>query len=498
MSAPFTRYPVTLTPLSPIHIGSGEELDWTRALPVGRELVVFDPLKVGLPPVALGQMERAISSSRSGSRAIIALQQLFRAHERAFAQAAVARLDLTEAVARKFAGALGTNVQKAQPGAGTVVNSLALSRHVHLAADGRPYVPGSSLKGALRTAEVAARDREHHPNTPSEPRSNLRDPTDELLGRFQHSPFARLLVSDLLPDGQVRALGAQVRNVRRRMQEGIAEKGLPVSVELIPPFLPGAFRGDIRIAGRRGRGDQAAVPDLAALMKTTHAFHFGLFQFFAEVLQQEQRGLPPGWLAGVPQLLAQEPLGRAIGEGRAALVRLGKFCSAESKTVAWRSVRIRIPRGKTAAPAPVLHPDTLWLAQLGGAGDLPLGWALLELADGPSQPVVEFCTRFRPAPQDEEDGIDQQSPPPARPAPAAGPRIVTDASPPNRDRLSDLESQHDEGRDAFEMLKNLSNQARNWSAEDRGLFARLYHEKLRDRLRGHQRQLLDQRLPKPD
>jgi hypothetical protein len=40
--------PLLLTPLAPIHIGSGEELDWTRAVLDGRHMVIFDPLRVQL------------------------------------------------------------------------------------------------------------------------------------------------------------------------------------------------------------------------------------------------------------------------------------------------------------------------------------------------------------------------------------------------------------------------------------------------------------------
>ncbi len=494
MSAPFTRWPVTLTPLSPIHIGSGEELDWTRAIPVGRELVVFDPLRVELPPTALAEMVKAADGRASGDAAVLALQKLFKAHSGAFRAAAASRVAMTGAVADKFEKALGHNVQQQGTGRETVVNQLALSRHAIVAGDGRPYVPGSSLKGALRTAEVARLDYRENPTPPPGPRPDFRDPSDDLLGRFQNSPFSRVLLSDLLPQGNVTALAAQVRNVRRKRKEGVAEKGLPVSVELIPPFLPCAFRGDIRIAGKRGRGDQAAVPDLGQMMTATHAFHFELFQFFAKVLQQEQRGLPAGWLAGVRQLLAEESLAAAIREGRAALVRLGKFCSAESKTVAWRSVFI--PQAQPPAPKRVLHPYTLWLAELGTAGNLPLGWAILELAEEASQPVVEFCNRFRASPETDAEaagGGDHQPPPP----PPAAPRIVTDASPPNRSRLAMLETQADEGRDMHAMLENLSRQAKTWPAEDLTLFARLYHEKLRDKLKPHMQRMLDQRLPKP-
>ncbi|WP_207790956.1 hypothetical protein, partial [Thermaurantiacus tibetensis] len=147
----------------------------------------------------------------------------------------------------------------------------------------------------------------------------------------------------------------------------------------------------------------------------------------------------------------------------------------------------------------VLHPYTLWLADL-GPHRLPLGWALLEVAEEPSNAVRAFCDRFagasREARGEAEDG-ERPAPPEAPPA-ALGPRIVTDRSGPNLSRLGMLEDQHDAGKPVFDMLKNLSNQVRSWTADERAVFARLYHEKLRNTLPPHQHAVIAPRLPKPE
>ncbi|MFN3370889.1 MAG: RAMP superfamily CRISPR-associated protein [Sphingomonadaceae bacterium] len=493
MTKPLVRHPVVLTPLSPIHIGSGEDLDWTRAVPDPSrpELMLFDPLAVRLPANEAEKLAKL--STLDGAEAIIRLQQLLSANVAHLGRAESGRIGLTDQEHKRLKASFGRNTQAAQRGAGQVANQIAIARHA-LDPAGRPYVPGSSLKGALRTAEVARRDAVENRGSHHAPREDKSDPSDRLLGKFAASPFARLFVSDLLPSGDWRGLIAEVRNERRLPKEHMGPKGVPVRVELIRPFLPGALAGDIREHLARGAPDAGRqfLP-LTDLLKTTHGFHAQLFAFFEGELQKANRNLLPGWLQGVRGLLAAEEVATAIGEGRAALVRLGKFGSAESKTVAWRAVRIPQAANKGGQEW-VLHPYTLWLADL-GAHRLPLGWALLEVAEEASAPVREFCARFREANAEDEEQEDRS--PPVAPPPPPSDRIVTDRSGMNRSRLGSLEDQHDGGQTVFEMLKNLANQAKAWPDADRKLFAQLYHEKLRHRLRPDQQRLIDPRLPRP-
>lgn len=504
MTGPLVRHPLRLTPLSPIHVGSGEDLDWTRAAPdpARPELLLFDPLSVALPDSILRNLETA--AGRPGAGAIIELQKILKTNFQHLRSGETARVNLTHSEHRRVLGSFGTNVQARQRGAGQVANQIAIARHA-LTPEGRPYVPGSSLKGALRTAIVSSKDCQPAGDGPRRPDSERNgkpswdDPSDRLLGRFSASPFARLFVSDLLPMHALRGLIAEVRNERRRPVEGREAKGVPLRVEMIPPFVPGALMGDVREHLERGPGDEGRqFLALAELMKTVHAFHLRLFDFFAGELQRADRCLPADWRRTVGKMLAEEPLATAIREGRAALVRLGKFCSAESKTVEWRAVRIPQAARKGGQEF-VLHPYTLWLADL-GPHRLPLGWALLELAEEPSDPVRAFCAKFAgadrtPSETDEDEVTPKHSEPPL---PPPAPRLVTDRSGPNLSRLGALEDQHDAGKPIFDMLKNLSQQAQRWTAEERRVLARLYHGKLRETLKPHQHSVIDPRLPKPE
>lgn len=488
---PFTVHPVVLTPIAPIHIGSGVELDWTQAALQDRELVLFDPLAAELPDGALREIDKALKEKDPG-RAMLALQRVFRANAAHLARAGTGRVQLSPGVAAKFGKALGHNVQAGQGGNITDINEIGLARCAIDPATGCPHVPGSSLKGALRTAVVAERHARQHPGVHQQPNPRREDPSDQYLGSFQTSSFSRLMVSDLMPVAGSPGGAYYVRYWKRRANGRVPNNGPLVTVELMRPFQPGACRGEIRVGAGRGRDDPVkALPNLGAILGQTHRFHANLFEAFAAHLDQ-RIDLMPGWLQQGRALI--QALAPAVAEGRAALVRLGKFCSAESKTVAWRSV------WNHKVKAHVLEPSTFWLAELGNF-HLPLGWAILEIGTDPSAPVSAFCDHFGALLAPEEDADDEDGmvlAPAAAPAPPAAPRIVTDRTGLNRSRLGTLEDQHDADQSTYEMLNNLSKQASTWPAEDRTLLARLYHGKLRARLKPHQQKPIDQRLSKPE
>jgi hypothetical protein len=159
-----------------------------------------------------------------------------------------------------------------------------------------------------------------------------------------------------------------------------------------------------------------------------------------------------------------QDLAPAFASGQAALVRLGKFCSAESKTVAWRSVR------NSQAKAQVLNSSTLWMAELDG-GRLPLGWALLELGEQPSDSIRAFCDRMgwnaaTEAPAEED-------------LPAPPSRIVPDKSTPARKWLCMLEDGYDQGKANDRLLETTIKESKAWPEDDRLLLARLVQAKAR-------------------
>lgn len=77
--------------------------------------------------------------------------------------------------------------------------TLQISRFVHTA--GRFYIPGSSIKGAIRTALIKANEAfakrfENVLNTPNISKSEVNEIEDKVFGSAQLSPFKALIISD--------------------------------------------------------------------------------------------------------------------------------------------------------------------------------------------------------------------------------------------------------------------------------------------------------------
>jgi CRISPR-associated protein Csm5 len=471
--------PLCLTPLSPIHIGTGEDIDWTNAVFEGDRLVPFDPLAVNLPQHVLSELDRA-ASERNATKAILQLQQIFRKYSTIFAAAANgASTILPPGIANELRSKIGNNVQREDP-RNPVVSQLRIERTMINNTSGRPLIPGSSLKGMLRTAEIARRDGDGNP-PPKLPRPNVDSSAlEELVGRFR-GPFSKLSLSDLIAAEEQCSVVVTARGVRRKPRDREqGNKGIPLKVEAIVPFVAGGFSGDLRVVKSRGSDDGVPSLDFSQLLKTAHNFHINLFSFFRSQIELDPaRSYLKGWLDGIEKLVRQ------VADENIALVRVGKYGSAESKTVANRNVRI--PQAKERAKQNVLNPYTIWLADPGVERHrLPFGWALLELAEKPGTAVKEFCKTmagnwaFREeshaatlsrakansdATQKLSDRISTNL-------------IVVDRTG-NRELIGNLEDLCDADSNFDKMLQNYVNQSRVWPKEDRLLLARLVRDKLR-------------------
>ncbi|HZT19980.1 MAG TPA: RAMP superfamily CRISPR-associated protein [Dongiaceae bacterium] len=498
MSGWIERMPICLTPLSPIHIGHGSEIDWTVSYLDGNELVQFDPLRLELPEPLLGGIDKA-AAMPDGGKALLALQRLYTANKRLLAPGRTGSISVPAGLAAKIAGTVGRPAQIEADG-GAVVNSLSVARTAFSALTGQAYVPGSSLKGALRTAWLDGLPQKRRPGGPGQTRLL----EDEMLGgRFASDPFRLIQVEDSIGPRPARTLIVQARNVKRAADR--PGKGLPLRVEAIGPYQAGAFVGGLRrrdLGGRRirERGDDAApvaaqVPELATACTR---FHLRLFQ--SEAAQQRSlRAVDRGWLDAVDSLL-RGPLARALRDGSAALVRIGKFGGAESKTVEGREIKIRVSGTRHEHRA---AGTTFWLA-----GDheaeraLPFGWAVLELAGEPGPAVQAWCRwmteRFEllcaPAPPPFQRGEDSERPVQDRP----GDRIVEDPQSDPERMLSSLEDLLDAGRQVDAMIANYVNQARTWDPKERALLVRIVREKglAQSRLAPFKRRELEEKLKK--
>ncbi len=247
------------------------------------------------------------------------------------------------------------------------LNKFTIHRTAFLPADQRPYIPGSAIKGALRTAylsRLAAQQK-----TLRIPSREYRRLEQQLLqGSFQTDPFRLVKVSDFQPVGEVKTRILYAVNLKK---EGGAGHGPDQILEVVEP---GAwFRGTIQVEAwpaeirRAARGLQGS-PDIINPIQPQH-----LWQSLRDFYQQEKSREDEELFA-----LGLSKVTLTWQNGNLPL-RLGRHSGAECLTLpGYRRIKIKTAGGQTETKD---HATTLWLAALAperwSEPPRPFGWAVL-------------------------------------------------------------------------------------------------------------------------
>jgi CRISPR-associated protein Csm5 len=386
--------PLALTPLTPIHIGCGEDFEPTNYVIDGGILYPFEP--TALP---LDQTDRRLlmqGANRPGVNAILAVQRFFYERRSECRRASRLGIPVAASVSDWYEDRVGRVVQR-EGGGRSVRNELGIERTAHHPYTGIPYLPGSSLKGSARTAWLNEFDEiPPGPRDPGDrPRENTNAIEREILGgSFSSDPFRLVEFAD--------AAGANLKSRvvfavdrRKRPRPDTKEKDLPVVREAIAGGQFRAAQGELRFKARPQSSDpnhtpraEKCISDFAALARACNRFYRSRLGADLEVLTAlgEAR-----WAGAFKSLIAAlEP---TLDDGRAVLLRVGRHSGAESVTLdRHRWIRIMEGRGKAHWARDA---TTIWLAtehQDGSASLRPFGWLLLERAD--DLPTNDYLPRW--------------------------------------------------------------------------------------------------------
>ncbi len=248
------------------------------------------------------------------------------------------------------------------------LNRFTISRTSFDANTNRPYIPGSSIKGSLRTAylnRLAGMKKSVTPGTtPSRAggRVNSRALEQQLLeGSFSTDPFRMLKVSDFHPlDG-----------AKTRIVYGVNEKKTPSDKPARGPYQilevvePGTiFVGTIKIEKPdKETGIKNPIREETLLESCR--------DFYSSEIEREKRQLAAvGLVLGTP---AMNPGGIPL--------RVGRHSGAESVTIEGHR-NIRIMQGRGQRPLLKDGAKTFWLAanrskDYEKRNLLPFGWCLI-------------------------------------------------------------------------------------------------------------------------
>ena len=398
-----------LTPLSPIHIGCGEDFEPTNYVIDDEGLLYgFDPSRAALNTSQHGQL---LQTAKSGS--LLRIQQFFRDHVDAFTPHAHVIMPVCSGVARLYRQRIGRTANTETSGA-QVFNKLEIERHVYTGALQQPFIPGSSFKGAMRTAWLDALNAGEQPRH-GETRSSAVMEKRLLDGDFQTSPLRLLKVPDFMPvrEPEREVLFAVNRKKREVLKNGqiVQAKGIAARKDCI---LPGQYRlfaahatlpallEQMEGTDRQGKPltpsaaqlDLDGSVDLVKLAQQSNQYHQQRLQRELAIL--DERGLvQPNWKRSIEQLLdPQSAMGRLLQAGKAFLVRLGRYGGAESKTLTGIA-SIKIMGAKGSPPTFESATKTVWLAAQDETDQkhlIPFGWAIVEIApQGDCQTLKQWC-----------------------------------------------------------------------------------------------------------
>lgn len=354
-------YYLRLKVLSPTHVGCDEVYE-----PTGftvdekkQELIAFEPADF------LGQLEQSKLDEYSAickKGSVESLLDIYKFNRRNKEHAKGRRVSISHTFVQHYNKTMnlsGGNIQNQ-------LNNFQIGRTAFQRLNGMPYLPGSAIKGAIRTAVLSYR-------TIGKPKLRVRSGAElnETLagGKFDTDPFRLIKVGDF----------QAVKNISQRIAYGINRKKRPAKKEAQGPYQMlevveegTEFVGTVTIM----------VPDPGAKIPQQNQITFediknALNSFYKTEQKKEQLCLQgincdANVLVGVQQ--------------GASLLRVGRHSGAECVTVAGYR-KIWIKKGSRDGENKS-HSTTIWLVSESNTPNTnkslkPFGWvALSEMTDG--------------------------------------------------------------------------------------------------------------------
>lgn len=255
------------------------------------------------------------------------------------------------------------------------LNKFIISRTSYLPHDELPYLPGTGIKGALRSGYLNYLSKQRKPTVSSRNVSSNELVERLLGGRFDTDPFRLVLVSDMLPANPPSTRIAYAVNKKKRRSEH--EPRGPVQIlEIISEGS--LFEGSVSIQ---------PLPAGAKMERPINAdlsFFQHVHEFYWNELKKEEVVLKEVQIPAVTATKLEEQFGERLGTS-AFLIRIGRHSGAECVTIdSFRNIKVLGKQGERPRQLP--YSTTTWLASdepnpSNNSGLLPFGWALLEVLD---------------------------------------------------------------------------------------------------------------------
>ena len=353
-----TTIHVRLRTISPLHIGCGEVYEPVAFAvdETNRELVSFDPTAL-LEQLDDDELAKFSAICRKGTiPSLVEVYNFVNRHK-----------DLVEgdrvAVPQAFVEQYQKTLLLRDRAVERELNQFKIERTAFNSLDGRPYIPGSAVKGAIRTAVLNLRNggRPGRGGNAGALESRLTG------GTFQDDPFRLVKVSDFMPMGDVERRVVYAVNRKKKPTEREAQAPYQI-FEVVEEGME--FFGTITVLDPRQAGMTRPV-SLEEIDRAIHTFYDG------ELARERKQAVAAGCEADAYP-------GR---QDKVPVLRVGRHSGAECVTIeGCRDIRIMLAKGvkeKKSLP----YATTLWFAANSprpstGRFLRPFGWVAMALLAG--------------------------------------------------------------------------------------------------------------------
>ncbi|RLA20148.1 MAG: hypothetical protein DRQ62_10950 [Gammaproteobacteria bacterium] len=390
------HYSLKYTPLSPVHIGADETYEPGNYV-IDDESGALYGFDTHAAISGLGEVERkrllTIVNGKPCDDMLTQIQAFFHQNKESLIGYASSPIATARGVADLYQKRIGKTAQHESRGR-RVINKLEIERTFYNPVDNKPVFPGSSIKGAIRTA-LLDKINDHKKALPRERNQDFQARLFD--GKFHTDPFRLISVSDAhwncdesLPTRQVQF--AVNRKREAVMKDGVLTKSqaeqsnLYQLLECVPALTRQMLQGSLQIQDVSQLRQDPRLPkpenqwDIKTIAKACNTFYYHLFQKELEKLK-ERNYLQQAWLDKIDDLL-QQGLLQKMDKGEVFLLRIGRHSGAEGVTVdGARSIKIMQGRGNKPLYGEST-PRTWWLAadEIANKTELlPFGWVLVEI-----------------------------------------------------------------------------------------------------------------------
>ena len=405
------HYTLKYTPLSPLHIGADESYEPGNYV-IDEEagaLYSFDS-QAALAGLSDSDRQQLLSivNGKPDDSMLTKVQAFFHNHREKLLAFAMPPVPTASGIKTLYEKRIGKTAQHEGHGK-RVINKLEIERTFYNPFDGKPLLPGSSIKGAIRTALLDGLNNEKSLIDRNERNQQLQQRLFE--GKFHTDPMRLVSIADAGWQGHADKPACQVQFAVNRKRKPVFKDGKLVQsqaeasnlyqlLECVSPSHYQSFTGSLTLLNTQSVGqNNPKLPKqqlhwtVKEIAKACNDFYVG--QFWQEFNAIKERDyLKTDWLNQMEQLL-DNGLSKRLHDGDAFLLRVGRHSGAEALTL--NGVRsIKIMQGRGEKPIWEKQPKTWWLAadDIGNKkGLLPFGWVLVEIdpkvPDSPLQQWLE-------------------------------------------------------------------------------------------------------------